>query len=186
MSSTKTPKREGLDAYYTPDAVAKACLSVLDIAPSMTVWEPHVGGGAFMRALADRGVYTVASDINPNAPGLVLSRCRFVGDFLSYIDDGGHEFDWIVGNPPFNDAEAHVRQALRLTSGGVGFLLRLAFLASAKRAALFREHPLAEVHVLTSRPSFTGGGTDSADYGFFVWRRDYKGSTTLHHLDWRS
>lgn len=91
--------------------------------------------------------------------------------------------DWIVGNPPFTGAEAHVRMALREASVGVAFLLRLAFLESAARIPFWREHPAADVHVLSRRPSFTGSGTDSAAYGWFVWRRGYAGPTVLRHLD---
>jgi hypothetical protein len=38
------------------------------------------------------------------------------------------------------------------------------------------------VHVLSRRPSFTGGGTDSAAYGWFVWRKGYVGSPRLGWL----
>ena len=93
---------------------------------------------------------------------------------------------WVVGNPPFNEAEAHVRMALDTAQVGVAFLLRLAFLEGAKRRAFWTQHPAASVHVLVSRPSFTGGATDSAAYGFFVWRRNHVAPTALYHLDWKA
>lgn len=189
MSSTnRGATRAPLDAYYTPDAVASACVATiaaeLDFA---TVLEPHAGGGAFVRALeaANAGIIH-ANDVDPEAAGL---RDRGVTvatsvDFLALAVD--EQPDWIVGNPPYGAAEAHVRRALAVSTAGVAFLLRLAFLESTKRLAFWREYPPAEVHVLSRRPSFTGGGTDSAAYGWFIWRigRDAKEPTTLHWIDW--
>ena len=46
MSSTTRPSRNGeRDAYYTPDAVARACIKVTRIPAGATVLEPSVGGG---------------------------------------------------------------------------------------------------------------------------------------------
>lgn len=195
MSSTTTPKRAGLDAFYTPDDVARACIGTLGNLRGLACWEPHAGGGAFVRALMDAGGVTYWSDIDANA-------AVYKGDLLTVgpgsVGYAAHDAlagwpwtmrappAWIVGNPPFNEAEAHVRRAIETASIGVGFLLRLAFLEGAKRRAFWREHPPAEVHVLVSRPSFTGGGTDSAAYGWFVWRRGHVGPAHLRFLDWRS
>ena len=170
------------DAYYTPDALAAALVAVLPLRPEDVVWEPHAGGGAFVRALRATGVRVVASAINPAAPGLRAGAdATRVADFL-----GGPSWvaapTWIVGNPPFGDAEAHVRRALDLAPN-VAFLLRLGFLESAGRIPLWRDHPPAVVHVLAERPSFTGGGTDSAAYGLFVWGADR--DTRLRWLTWK-
>ena len=185
MSSTTRPSRNGeRDAYYTPDAVARACIKVTRIPAGATVLEPSVGGGAFVRALAGRLV--AALDIDPRAPGLALvGTAAQVADFERWTP-GNSRPEWAVGNPPFNAAQPHVVKALSLATVGVGFLLRLAFLEGQLRAPFWRAHPAAEVHVLTARPSFTGGGTDSAAYGWFVWRAGHTGPTTLQHLDWRA
>jgi hypothetical protein len=119
-------------------------------------------------------------DINAEAPGFADCDEDLVDDFL--VLDFDRKLDWVVGNPPFGDAAAHVRKALALRPRyGVAFLLRLGFLESEKRRAFWLENPLSEVHVLTRRPSFTVSGTDSAAYGFFVWRTDHEASwsTTL-------
>jgi hypothetical protein len=75
--------------------------------------------------------------------------------------------DVIIMNPPYKLAMEFVEHAIE-SAGVTVCLLRLAFLASQKRAAFWREHP-ADVYVLPKRPSFTGGGTDSTDYAWFVW-----------------
>lgn len=196
MSATHTPSRPGaLDAFYTPDEVASACVDTLGGAlRGMTVLEPHAGGGAFVRAAMAAGADPVwAMDINPQAPALAPGACpnRMCGDYLREAPIGpdgawgGPGPDWIIGNPPFNEAEAHVRRALGLARYGVGFLLRLAFLEEAKRRDFWREHRPSEVHVLVSRPSFTGGGTDSAAYGWFIWRLGVTHEPILRWLDWR-
>jgi hypothetical protein len=92
--------------------------------------------------------------------------------------------DWIVGNPPYNQAEAHIRRALGL-SGQVAFLLRLAMLESRARVDLWRKHPARKVWVLAERPSFTNGKTDSAAYGWFWWDQTWEGPTELEVVSWR-
>jgi len=182
------PRIEG-DAYYTPDDVAEAC--VRTIAPRMLrlrdpiprIIEPSVGGGAFVRAVNAVGLRDVLGvDINPRATGLDACPAMFVGDFTDLHADVAIPRDrhaWIVGNPPYKHALEHVEHAISLAmmmradptlpAGGVGFLLRLAFLEGKARAPFWRAYPPTEVHILTRRPSFTGGKTDSCAYAFFVW-----------------
>lgn len=190
MSSTNRGAiRAPLDAYYTPDDVARACVAT--IRPEVygaTVLEPSAGGGAFVRALHAAGAGIVyASDINGDAAGLNEPASSLGAlDFTTLT--GPPRFDWIVGNPPFDAAEAHARRALALSTVGVAFLLRLAFLEGAKRRGFWREHPASVVYGLVSRPSFTGGGTDSAAYGWFVWRKDHdpRTDTAFRFLDWKA
>lgn len=191
MSSTgRVSDRIDGDAYYTPDTLARALVGTLGLLPGATVWEPHAGGGAFVRALVAVGAFVSASDLNPEAAGLEVSGCgpTFVGDFLKYRAEDDVENcrpSWVAGNPPFTDAEAHVRQALAYADVGVAFLLRLAFLEGKGRIPFWREHPAARVYVLAERPSFTGGKTDSCAYGWFVWDKRHVGPTQLHALSWR-
>lgn len=173
------------DAYYTPDDVAARLVRVLvehHLPPSPRVCEPSVGGGAFARALrAACGPHThlTGVDIRPDAEGLRLCDVAVAGDYLA-LDLP--RVAWTIGNPPFTHAEAHVRHALSRSSRGVAFLLRLAFLESEKRAAFWAEHPASAVYVLSKRPSFVGGGTDSCAYALFVWDKMHVGPTTLHVL----
>jgi hypothetical protein len=53
-------------------------------------------------------------------------------------------------------------------------LLRLNFLGSSVRAQFMRSHT-PDVYVLPNRPSFTGNGTDSIEYTWFVWRHGNAG-----------
>lgn len=176
-------ERIPMDAYYTPDECAAACVSKLDIGPQDTCWEPHAGGGAFVRALINRNAKVVASDIDPQAPGLANGEVAdaFVGDFFNYALAAS----WIVGNPPYRDVERHIRHALAIAPN-VAFLCRLALLESRKRASLWEQYPPTTVYVLRERPSFVGGVTDNSAYGFFVWEDWHKGPTKLDWISWRS
>lgn len=180
------------DAYYTPDRLARAIVSELreHIYITGTVWEPHVGGGAFARAILD-GTHQqipnalpvlLVSDIDPDAVGLYgyenfphAVRSHPGMDFLA---SRGYRAEWIIGNPPYDRAEAHTRHALRF-SRHVVFLLRLAFVESLGRRNFWRDHPARHIWALSRRPSFTGGRTDSAAYGVFWWDRCHQGDTTF-------
>lgn len=172
------------ESFWTPPLCADACVEVLT-RPDLPTWigrgtrvvEPHAGGGAFVRALLRRTPHVRALDVDRTAPALALVPSEVV-DFL----DWEGEADFVVGNPPFSEAETHVRHALRCAPN-VAFLLRLGFLASQERSAFWLEHKPAAVYVLTERPSFTGGGSDSADYCFVVWCRGAK-RTEMRWLSW--
>ena len=183
--------RRANDAYYTPDALAERLVSILPLRANHTVCEPHAGGGAFLRAIEKRTPHTVAMDIDPECPVLRTVTHAIQQDFLMEDLRAGHgwperPFNWVIGNPPFEDAEKHVRHALSLASDGVAFLLRLAFLESVKREAFWEQHPCSDIVVLNKRPCFTGNGkTDSCAYGFFIWNTKYPtqpGRTCLHVL----
>ena len=187
MSATGRGKpRDLLDRYYTPALLAERLTALLPVRETDRVLEPSCGGGAFVRALLRRSPRVHALDLDSNARGLAATPFARVGDFLREpVPDRG--FDWIVGNPPYQDAEAHVAHALRCVreGGSVAFLLRLGFLEGQKRIPFWRTHPARRVFVLSERPSFTGGGTDSAAYGFFWWSRGWREETSLRVLSWR-
>lgn len=183
MSSTTGRDRRPGDTYYTPDALAEVLVGVLDLGGDEVIVEPHVGGGAFVRAL-HRNLHTgrmIGIDIDPSAPGLGYCSESRVADFLAVEPFAA---DWLVGNPPYGAAEEHIRHALSWGCN-VGMLLRLAILESSGRVPLWTDHPASEVYVLAQRPSFTGGKTDSCAYGWFVWRRDWTAPTALRVLSWR-
>jgi len=178
-------ERRPLDAYYTPPEVATKLVARIPNlgtrAPALTILEPSCGGGAFVDALGERwrGATIQGIDVDPAAPALHRgwSTIRNM-NFLEWREP----VDLVVGNPPFNEAQAHCEHAIKVARVGVGFLLRLAFLESSKRIAFWRDHRPHTVTVLWRRPSFTGGGTDSAAYGFFWW--DLRQRVTETRLEW--
>ena len=180
------------DQYYTPPTLADALMRRLIadgwVTPDCSVLEPSAGGGAFVTAL-QRHVSDDVIAIDIDAPDSICC------DFLDWTMPA----DLVCGNPPFRDAERHVRHALGLRNHGgtVAFLLRLAFLEGKCRADFWNANPPSMVYVLRERPSFirigedgtrVNTGTDSCAYGFFVWRADmphgHRGSG-LDFLSWK-
>lgn len=182
----KSASRPG-DTYYTPDWAVMQCLDlvlpvVLGGKTPRTILEPGAGDGAFVRRLLEQypRAKITALDIDPKAgpwPGCFEQyQCA---DFLQA--DYLAPCDLVVGNPPFTLALEFCLASLAL-SKNVVFLVRQGFLSSARRSAFFRAHPPAHVFILTKRPSFTGGQTDTADYCFGAWSSEFSGATQLHWL----
>lgn len=191
-------ERRPLDAYYTPDPLARAIVrwAAGRIPAPRRIVEPSVGGGAFVRACREEWprarVHGV--DLDPDAVGLDLCDTQQIGDYL--LTPAGSTFDLAVGNPPFGGPadraptksltrstwQRHVEHAY-LTAESTVMLLRLAALESVSRAEWWRTFTPAEVAVLSRRPSFTGRGTDSCAYGVFLWDGAPK-QTVMSWLEW--
>jgi hypothetical protein len=164
------------DAYYTPDKLAWACVKTLvtSIETPQIVVEPSVGGGAFVRAV--RACWPTAHisgyDIDPNVAG-ALSCDDFYNTSWTTLAPTVQP-DLIIGNPPYSEAQEHVEKAFQRVTpkGTVAMLLRLSFASGKNRLAFWETHrrSLYATYALAERPSFTGGATDSCDYGWFVWR----------------
>lgn len=205
---TVTRRRgEKLGRYYTDHRVASAVVNALPLEAGMRVLEPSAGGGAFLEAIYDRCakeakfVYLHACDVDPTAPSMIgdghLYR-RHVGDFLAPLPEGWDDFDMVIGNPPYSVtpdgakrsvevATDHVDRALQISKRHVVFVLRLGFLGwTRKRALWWQKHPPRAIMTLAPRPSFTGSGTDSAEYAAFWWDKRWGGSTTHKWIQWRS
>lgn len=177
-----------LDDYRTPEACALGCVQVLGVR-GLDILEPHVGAGAWARAAKHWGArHVVGIDLNPLAEGFDACDTAFRGrDSLKVTEV---QVDWILGNPPYDEAEVHIRHALELRPRlGVAFLLRLNFLGGKARAkGLWQEHWPDDVLPVVPRPSFAKTviwveskkrpgklvkktrDHDSCEYGLFVWR----------------
>ena len=92
-----------------------------------------------------------------------------IGDFLDKDWWPVQKIDTIITNPPYSDAEDFIRKSVKIANHTF-MLLRLNFLSSSKRVDLFNRF-MPDVYVLPNRPSFTGEGTDSTDYGWFHWTK---------------
>lgn len=162
MSSTNRGAERRLDdAYMTPGWCVRRLLDVWT-PPAGLLAEPCAGEGRIVKEI--HGQWWTC-DVRP-VPGVL-----HVGDFLSITSWGpiGHVAA-VVTNPPYSLAEEFIRHSRRsFPDAELVFLLRVAFLASAQRLALWRDIGAPDVYVLPNRPSFTGSGTDSADYAWFRW-----------------
>ena len=161
MSSTKrlregssAPARDAHpdDFYRTPAWAVKALIERLGAVPG-PILEPGCGDGAIF--LGDR--------LEPVRARLPCSS---------------------ISNPPFKHAVGFIQRTLEIIQPGgrAFFLLRLAFLAGQARARSGIWDDLAAVYVLPRRPSFTGRGTDSADYCWLEFSTSHRGPARLEHL----
>jgi predicted RNA methylase len=184
MSSTnRGAERVALDAYYTPDPLARKLVGLLDVR-GKRVLEPHAGGGAFVRALVAAGAHRVlAGDINPQAPIMLAPPAMGVtlAPGVNFLSVAWNDIDIVVGNPPFSGFKEHVEHALTVAPT-VAFLLRLAVMESASCVRRWARWPLAEVFVLAERPSFTGQGA----YGFFIFRRGAREIRIRPEWSWKA
>jgi hypothetical protein len=171
MSSTNRSNRvtNPDDWYRTPSWCVRAILPfVLSPNSGIAVLDPACGDGAILDAVREYapGARTFGIEIDDGRAATAAQKHE-----VRHADALAN--DWTpaplaVLNPPFSLAMEFVEASIvRVERCAV--LLRLAFLASQKRAAFHRTHP-SDVYVLPKRPSFTPDGkTDSADYAWFVF-----------------
>jgi hypothetical protein len=169
-----------LDQFFTPrDLAQRLCDEFLAHRKWARVLEPSSGGGSFCQAIRPHAGHLMGNDLEPKAGATRECHRHRKGDFLEMPTKD--KFDLIVGNPPFTEAEKHVRHGLAmLTHGGrLAFLLRLAFAESKARIPFWREHRASSIVVMAERPSFTGGATDSCAYAFFIWDKPHAKTTQV-------
>lgn len=175
MSATnRGAARVDHDVYETPPWCVRALFADPRwVTPPGTRWlEPSAGSGSCITTVdhvaPDPARTWTAVELRPEARDDLRRTGALVvtGDYLTAPPMG--QFDVAFGNPPYLDAEAHVRRALG-ESAHVVFLLRLGFLASARRLAL-HTGITPDVWSLARRPSFRADGrTDATDYAWFHW-----------------
>ena len=180
--------RHANDHYPTPTALTLALLKEL---PQIcgTVIEPCAAEGKIADILRvhPRVTGVTTNDIDATMP------TRYHED----ATDGGAAIwaapaDWIVTNPPFNQADQFVRLAWRKARQDVAMLLRLTYMEpTRKRAQLLRDMAPYMSHLIVfsqPRPSFTGNGrTDSTTTAWFVWQTSHdpkQGAKLVYTTNW--
>lgn len=160
-------KRCEYDFYPTPEEVVDKLISNYDFYGN--VLEPSAGDGIIINKLAQvQEIGNIdAIEIDESHKEKLLNVCDNVvfGDYLQ-MDVGS--YDWIITNPPFSLAQEFVEKSIN-SGANVCMLLRLNFLGSQKRHEFWKKYPPNKILVLSKRPSFTGTGTDSQEYAWFIW-----------------
>jgi hypothetical protein len=124
----------------------------IDWSQFKTAHEAGAGDGRIVSFLENKGIETTYSEIEEGK------------NFFDY--DG--EVDLVFTNPPFSLAQEFIEHALACAPTVI-MLLRINFLGSQKRYDFWQQFPPDGLFILSKRPSFTGKGTDSIDYAWFVW-----------------
>lgn len=174
MSAThrSSTTRIAHDNYPTPSWCVRRLLEACPL-PGGVWLEPCAGEGAIIEAVAQK-----QHDDHREQPSWAACEIRDVTPHVrafrwvtgSYLDTDFSGADVIITNPPFSLAFEVMQKAVR-EAPVVALLLRLNLLGSGRksgRSAWLREHT-PDVYVLPDRPSFTGHGTDAAEYAWFVW-----------------
>ena len=178
------------DHFPTPEWVTAALLDSLPLHPRH-ILEPACGTGSICRVL--RSMYSCAhitgvevrEDIAlstagnawRNDPRFDELACWDFHDWAQHANS--RRFDLIITNPPYgNDEPVKFFESawpLLADGGQLAMLLRLNWLAGAKRAAFHREHP-ADVYVVARRIAFLDNGSSPTEsHAWFVWTKGEPG-----------
>lgn len=186
MTAKTKAVRADCDFYPTPAWVTRSIVPYLgghlpvDLimrAAPLTFLEPAAGDGALIKAVIEMAPWAASAwsfcEIRPVAyQALAAAGHKPVGpDYLS-AHPPKELYSVAITNPPFVLCEQFARK-MRKEAHVVALLTRLNFLGSQKRAQWMREDT-PSVYVLSKRPSFTGGGTDSTEYCWMIWSGEPK------------
>lgn len=171
------------DDYYAtePKAIHKLC-EVEKFTD--TVWACACGGGHMVKALQDNGYQVYATDI-------VDRGCPDM-ETLDFFSVGHTPYD-IITNPPYKYAKEFVEHALKIVENfnKVAMFLKLTFLESKSRKALFEKYPPKKIWVFSERVQcakngdfeiYKQSGMTAVAYAWFIWEKGYNGQTTVGWL----
>lgn len=154
------------ERFFTPQETTLSLLKARYVNLQQPILEPAVGDGAILKAIEN-----FQGEIDFDCIDVVKTTLPnfYHQSFLLFT--APREYKTVITNPPFSLAELFIRHARKIAPNAtLIFLLRLAFLESQKRIKFWQEFPLSELYILSKRPSFTGFGTDSCAYAWFVWK----------------
>ena len=164
------------DYYPTPEAITKALLDVADI--KGLVFEPCAGNSAISRVLREdsRIIQVIETDLTWGK-GSRVPRDATLCDFWQYWTEDFELYpDWVVTNPPFNQAAQILHRSWENSIDGCAFLLRLSFLEPTReRSEMLKNKAdfLRYIIPVSPRPKFRRdtAGSDSVTCAWFVWDR---------------
>jgi hypothetical protein len=183
--------RQPLDFYPTPGLLTWALLKSHGFVAwhnQPTVFEPCNGEGAISDVLKESDLFRLVdtADIDETKPAALTMDATDPGAWARSA-----RYDWVITNPPYNQAPAILPLAYDNCRVGMAMLLRLSYLEPcANRASWLAEHPPAKLIVFNPRPQFRAdtGGTDSVTTAWFIWHRfgNSQGTELEFCTNWRN
>ena len=192
MSSTGRTPRVPHDNYPTPAWAVDAILDAISTdappmrnpslrlrldcsSPLLSIVEPTAGEGAIIKQILNHPHIPTrditAVEIRPEARNdlrALLPYTRVVTKDVTKIRyQSSYRFDLAIVNPPFKNAMAIAEWCLK-NAKVVCLLQRASWSYTAARYEFMEQHK-PDILQLTNRPSFTGKGTDSADYAWYIF-----------------
>lgn len=179
-SNHSVSERQCDDYYATePKAIHKLC-AVEQFTD--TIWECACGGGHMVQALRENGYEVLATDIVDRGGHTSIREVDFLKTEHSDVD--------IITNPPYKFAKEFVEHALDIIDDGrkVAMFLKLTFLESKSRRALFEKYPPKRIWVFSERvqcakngdfETYKQGVGTAVAYAWYIWEKGYKGQPTV-------
>lgn len=169
--------RQRKDYYATHPSVTSDLLSIESFCEH--ILEPCCGGGFMAEEIKKAGYIVRATDIVDRGYG------EGEVDFLKEDFPVG-QYD-IITNPPYSICVPIIRKALSIAKNKVAVLLPLRYLSSSERFELFSVYPPIRVYVYVERICIAKNGefekyesgSNPLIYAWYVWKKGYKGETTL-------
>jgi hypothetical protein len=173
-TQTEHLARQPLDFYPTPSLLTWALLERHRFVPwrnKATVLEPCNGEGAISDVLKESGLFRLVdtADIDETKPAALTMDAADPGAWARSA-----RYDWVITNPPYNQAPAILPLAFQNCRVGMAMLLRLSYLEPCdNRVKWLAEHPPAKLIVFNPRPRFRAdtSGSDSVTSAWFIWHR---------------
>lgn len=146
---------DSLDHFPTPPWATRALCRYLERTLGIDtggqrVWEPACAEGHMARALNESFSTTYASDIHDYGIGAEVKD--FTLDTFDQQPDWPGSVEWIITNPPFNNAQEFIFAALKIARVGVAMFVRTSFLETSGRYNhLFTPYPPTTILQFTER-----------------------------------
>lgn len=168
--------------YYATDPYAATLLMEQETF-SRRIWECACGEGHLAKEFQKAGYLVYSSDLIDRGFG-------YVQDFLLAKAPPLPGFD-IVTNPPYMKAQEFVEHALEILEDGhkIAMFLKIQFLESKARRALFDKFPPKVVYVSSNRLRCAMNGdfekytSKAICYAWFIWEKGYTGDTVIKWIN---
>lgn len=171
-------ERELNDYYATEPKAVELLLEKEEF--SHYILEPACGEGQISEVLKSKGYDVLSTDLIDRGYGVQA-------DFFDIKEWDGD----IVTNPPYKCAKEFVLHALDIVPNGnkIAMFLKIQFLESKGRRALFDSNPPKVVYVSSARlhcainGDFENMAGNAMCYCWYVWEKGYKGDTILRWIN---